>query len=86
MVIGEPKKFTGALCQNLTQLKFSSNFYTKFINHMFKINAKVMVSIQQCLSIQTSFFCCEPQIGFQISQSTKRTFICSVVTGPVLNI
>ena len=24
--IGEPKKFTGAVCQNLTQLKFSLRF------------------------------------------------------------
>ena len=26
MVIGKPKKITGAVCQNLTQLKFSLQF------------------------------------------------------------
>ena len=51
-------------------------FTRKFINHMFKINVEVKVNKQQYQSIQTSFFRCEPQIGFQISQSTKRTLIC----------
>ena len=31
---------------------------------------------QQYQSILTSFFRCEPQIGFQISPSTKRTLTC----------
>ena len=54
---------------------------------MFKINVKVTVNRQQCQSIQTIFFRCEPQIGFQLSQCSKRTLsFVAVVTGLVVNI
>ena len=43
---------------------------------MFKVNVEVTVNKQQYQSVQTIFFRCEPQIGFQISQSTKQTLIC----------
>ena len=88
MVIGEPKKFTCAACQNLTQLKFSLRFLREnssntYLRLMVNITT---VNIQQCKSIQTIFFRCEPQIGFQITRALSERSFIAVVTGPVVNI